>query len=269
MTATRVAIGSGLAARVRPGPGPRVLWVHGYTMHGGVWAPLWDELAGWHHVAVDLPGHGKSRPFEAGDTLPALAGELADGARAEGIDHVVAVSFGTMIALQMAVERPQAFRSVVLCAPGLAGAPTDDDVAARYEEMRRRYRTEGPGPRLTNLWMRHPPDVFAGAAQVPELWNRLRTMIDTHRWAELRDGHLFRVVLHRQEDEPLETVGAAVHLVVGEHEMPAFVRCADVLERRLPDASRSVVAGAGHLALLEQPAATAPIVRRFVTNHAA
>ena len=50
----------GLSARVQPGSGPKVIWLHGYTLNSSVWLPLWRRLPGWTHIGIDLPGHGAS-----------------------------------------------------------------------------------------------------------------------------------------------------------------------------------------------------------------
>ncbi|HEY0179955.1 MAG TPA: alpha/beta fold hydrolase, partial [Dokdonella sp.] len=44
------------------GDGPDLVLIHGWAMHGGVFAPLVERLAPRFRVhAVDLPGHGRGR----------------------------------------------------------------------------------------------------------------------------------------------------------------------------------------------------------------
>ena len=52
------------------GRGPAVVLLHGVALSAAVWAPLFTELAQFRLLAVDLPGHGLSRP----DCLPTRAG---------------------------------------------------------------------------------------------------------------------------------------------------------------------------------------------------
>jgi pimeloyl-[acyl-carrier protein] methyl ester esterase len=43
------------------GDGPPLVLLHGWAMHGGVFAPLVDALRGRYALhLVDLPGHGRS-----------------------------------------------------------------------------------------------------------------------------------------------------------------------------------------------------------------
>ena len=43
------------------GEGPDLVLLHGWALHGGMWGPWLDELAGIARLHVfDLPGHGRS-----------------------------------------------------------------------------------------------------------------------------------------------------------------------------------------------------------------
>ena len=60
------------------GTGPDVVLLHGWAMHGGVFAPLVDRLQAWYRLhVVDLPGHGGSRasdiPLTLSDSAEAIA----------------------------------------------------------------------------------------------------------------------------------------------------------------------------------------------------
>jgi pimeloyl-ACP methyl ester carboxylesterase len=53
-----------------------------------------------------------------------------------------------------------------------------------------------------------------------------------------------------------------VVIAVGEHDMPDFHAAADEWAAELPDARRVTIAGAGHLAPLEQPEAFRELLRQ-------
>ena len=59
------------------GDGPDLVLIHGWAMHGGIFAPLLDALAARFRVhLVDLPGHGCSRDearFDVADSARHLA----------------------------------------------------------------------------------------------------------------------------------------------------------------------------------------------------
>jgi len=97
------------------GKGPPLVLLHGWAMHGGVFAPLVARLRDAYtlHV-VDLPGHGRSRDC----TVP-----LALEACVEAIAHSVprapwcGWSLGGLLALHAAATRPDAVPALaMLCA---------------------------------------------------------------------------------------------------------------------------------------------------------
>ena len=59
------------------GHGPPLVLVHGWGLHGGVFAPLVERLSGEFQLhLVDLPGHGHSRDDHTPLTLEACVPEL-------------------------------------------------------------------------------------------------------------------------------------------------------------------------------------------------
>ena len=108
----------GVSVRYREaGTGPAVLLVHGYGASADHWAPVIPALAVHHRViAVDLKGFGwTSRP--AGDYAPAAQAELVWHVLDKlGVTDVAIVghSWGSSVALSMAVARPTRVRRVAL-----------------------------------------------------------------------------------------------------------------------------------------------------------
>jgi 2-succinyl-6-hydroxy-2,4-cyclohexadiene-1-carboxylate synthase len=254
-----------IRVRVQPGSGEgRVLWIHGYTVDSSIWSPIWERLPQWSHFGIDLPGHGASDalPPEL-SSLPALGDQLAATAERLGIQHVVGLSVGTILAAQIAISRPGAFSSLTLAAPALAGGPVDQDVGQRYRELIALYRRRGRGPWMTELWMRCPPDTFAHAGA--ELRAELAAMIDRHRWEELANPQSGLPGLTRQvQDASAIAKSTARHLyIIGEYELPAFLQTAAILRAVNPRASLVRLAGAGHLCILQAPAEAA----RLLASH--
>jgi 2-succinyl-6-hydroxy-2,4-cyclohexadiene-1-carboxylate synthase len=225
-------------------------------MDSRVWDELWDAFPGLSHIGVDLPGHGKSPPMDTGD-LPALGRRIVRLSRRHGARRLTALSFGTLLALQAAIEDPGAFDGVVLAAPALAGGPEDPAARIRYIQLAEFYRRYGPGPPLTSLWLRSPPHIFTGLRAVPYRFERVRDVVAGHRWTELGDPRTQGLAAcpHRKED--LTRIAASVLIVRGERELPAFVRCAELIRDAVPGTRENVLPGLGHLCLLEDPLAAA------------
>ncbi len=240
------------------GSGPAVLWIHGYTLDSSLWADLWQLLPGYRHIGVDLPGHGSSGPAPAGLTLPGLATELARLARAEDARRVVALSFGTIAALQLAIDAPDLVQRLVVGAPGIGGCYADG-VAERYRQLALLRRLAGPGERMADLWMTSPPDLFRGTERHPLLRRRVKEVVVRHDWAELMNGR-FRLLTGHPQVEALGRITADTLVIIGDEDMPAYHENTRTLCRAVPRCRSHPVSAAGHLVLLERPAEVAAII---------
>jgi pimeloyl-[acyl-carrier protein] methyl ester esterase len=99
----------------RVGDGPPLVLLHGWAMHGGVFAPLVERLRARHalHI-VDLPGHGASRDSAVPLTLDACVHAILQQVPPA---PWIGWSLGGMIALHAATRVPaQVPALVMLCA---------------------------------------------------------------------------------------------------------------------------------------------------------
>ncbi|HEX5755683.1 MAG TPA: pimeloyl-ACP methyl ester esterase BioH [Arenimonas sp.] len=96
------------------GTGPALVLLHGWAMHGGLFAPLIERLRHDFTVhAVDLPGHGHSRdsatPLQLDAIVDALATRLPSAIWAGW-------SMGGLVALHAAARQPAQVRGLVMLA---------------------------------------------------------------------------------------------------------------------------------------------------------
>lgn len=97
------------------GKGPPLVLLHGWAMHGGIFAGLADRLAGAHTLhLVDLPGHGYSAArqsaLDSGTLLDLLFARLPKA-------PWLGWSLGGLIALQAALQAPPRVTALIaLCA---------------------------------------------------------------------------------------------------------------------------------------------------------
>ncbi|HSC13034.1 MAG TPA: pimeloyl-ACP methyl ester esterase BioH [Rhodanobacteraceae bacterium] len=105
------------------GSGPNLILIHGWAMHGGIFAPLTPLLAERFRVhVVDLPGHGYSS--ESQDSIdPARCAAWIAAQLPPAI--WVGWSFGGLVSLLAAFEQPQQVRGIVEIAtsPKLVAGP--------------------------------------------------------------------------------------------------------------------------------------------------
>lgn len=106
------------------GQGPDVVLLHGWAMHGGVFAPLVEALRGDHTLhLVDLPGHGHSRA----SALPLALAPVAD-ALAARLPRALWLgwSLGGLFALQAASAHPGRVRGLSMLAASPRFVRADD-----------------------------------------------------------------------------------------------------------------------------------------------
>ena len=105
------------------GDGPPLVLLHGWAMHGGVFAPLLARLrARFTLHVVDLPGHGRSRDVDVPLALDACVAAVADVVPPA---PWCGWSLGGLVALQAAARMPQQVPALaMLCAsPCFVRAP--------------------------------------------------------------------------------------------------------------------------------------------------
>ena len=124
---------------VRLGSGPRVVLVHGSIVDARrTWRHQLGLAERWSLCVPNRPGFGASPPLGRGDfalEAPLIAELLEDGA------HLVGHSYGAVIALLAAAQRPDAVRSLTVSEPGALriarGDPDVDAVIAQGDELYR------------------------------------------------------------------------------------------------------------------------------------
>jgi pimeloyl-ACP methyl ester carboxylesterase len=184
-------------------------------------------------VVPDRPGFGTGPLVERVDfavDAPLVAQLFGSGV------HLVGHSYGGVVSLLAAAQRPEAVRSLTVIEPPAFGIATGDPAADAFVA------------RATELWERGPDEP---AAFLREFLNLVGASIDLPDplTPELERGARLSMVERGpwEADIPLETLAAASFpkLVVSGAHSAAFDAVCDVLEWRL-GAERAVIPGAGH-----------------------
>ena len=103
------------------GQGEPLLLLHGLGSRCEDWQlqiPVFAER--YRVVAADMRGHGRTSTPPGPTSVPMMAADVFDLLDGLGLDaaHVVGLSMGGMIAFQMAVDRPERVRSLVVVNSG-------------------------------------------------------------------------------------------------------------------------------------------------------
>ncbi|WP_426748757.1 alpha/beta hydrolase [Myxococcus faecalis] len=241
------------------GHGIPVLLLHGLGSSGADWELVTPRLSGNYRLLVpDARGHGTSGKPPGTYGVPLFARDVAALCDALGLKkvHVVGLSMGGMMGFQLAVDRPDLVRSLVIVNSG-------PELVART--LRRKFEF---ALRLTLLRLLGPaglarvlaPKLFpkpeqeslrqraiaAFSANAPDAYLRAtRGLVGWSVMSRLKDITCPVLVVHSERDyTPLASKQAYVEL--------------------LPDARLTVLADSGHAAPLDQPEALCDAVEVFL-----
>ncbi|MBS0376638.1 MAG: alpha/beta fold hydrolase [Proteobacteria bacterium] len=243
------------------GSGSPVVLVHGFGLDAALWDPQWPDFTARHRVLrYDLRGHGASSPpagrYAHGADLAALAAAL--GATPA---HVVGLSLGGAVALELALAEPARVRSLTLVDAVLGGQPMSAEWGERWRAVVAAGRA-GDLEQAKRLWLAHP--LFAVAA--PATRAALAAMVARYsgwHWRE-RDPLLAPAV---PAAERLAEVRAPTLVVVGEGDLADFRAIAARLAAGIPGATLAVLGGAGHAPNLDVPAEFNALVLAHLARH--
>ena len=262
-TASLVATESDLAVR-STGDGPAIGWIHGYTMNSHVFDEIWPRLGGFRHVGVDLPGHGDSPTWPADARLSEVAAGVARALERENVRVLVAVSMGTMVAFEMVIRRMHDLDKLIVIAPGLVGMPPGEGTAAQYRMLTAMKRMGVPRHLLSRAWLTAPTGIFAGLREHPAAVASMATVVAGHSWAELDAGGPAAFYREPQCASDLPGSAAELLMITGGCDMPEFRDLALDVAARVPGTRVAHLPSAGHLPLLEDPAAACAAIRSWI-----
>jgi pimeloyl-ACP methyl ester carboxylesterase len=252
------------------GRGEPLALVHGLGTTRGVWRRAAPALSGRRRVlAVDLPGFGESAPPPAGFDLDEVADMVAGAlsARVDGEVDVVGHSLGGVIAARVARRQPQLVRRLVLCAP--AGLDRRSHVIIEAAAR------GGPAFLMVRRAIGRPLAGIPAARRIL-LWGALDdasalepadavAMLDASRGAH-RLSEATRAALSADLARELAEVSSPLGLLWGERDRLVPVGRARIILRAKPGVPLETVAGAGHVAHVERPAAFVTALERLLAR---
>lgn len=244
------------------GEGPSLLLLNGLGAHSAMWRSLEDTLTGFRIITFDLPGAGQSdtpwKPMSV-SSLARLAVSVMDHF---GLDRpdVLGYSMGGIVAQQMAADAPDRVRRLVLVAttPGIGAVQGDVKAIlnvmspARYLNTRLYTRTigtlAGGRARHDEAWvadqghlrLKHPPSWRGYLGQLSSIatWSSLPFLSRIEHPVLVLNGG----------DDPLAPV------VNGK-----------LIAHLLPNGRLVVLAGEGHLMLMDTDSGSHPAIRDFLS----
>jgi pimeloyl-ACP methyl ester carboxylesterase len=251
------------------GEGPPLVVVHGLGGAAVNFTELAPLLARSRRVLIpDLPGHGRSLPLERVDGLTTYAEHVAAVADFEGMfpAPVIGYSMGGVIALRLAVERPNDVPALALvAAAGIVSVTRRAEIwlaatgAVRPAQVMTRFRGAfARRPRLR--WL---PFGAWGAVDPPALSPEsvLGFLEGPSQHTDV--GSAARALLTDDPRPDLDRLRCPVFLLWGARDRLVPLEDGFEYARRLRAPIRTLPA-AGHLLVGEQPQACAQILLEFL-----
>jgi proline iminopeptidase len=227
-------------------------------------------------VVPDLRGTGQSRPdtdpaSHRADRIAADVAMLADHLRLGPVD-VLAHSAGANVAMLLTERRPDVVSRLVLVTPGTRaiglGAEEEDWEAALalridepwHDDVRAALEADEPTPEQEVLGSAVFYGCWDDAARVHAASDRLQRNFEATEW--FNDGAFDA----ERTSLALADVHVPVRILVGELDTWPNERGAAKLAALFPDATVTVVPGAGHFPWVDDPAAYAFAVTRALRD---
>jgi 3-oxoadipate enol-lactonase len=232
------------------GAGRPIVLLHGGVLDCRMWDAEFERLGRAHRVIrYDARGHGRSAAatgdFGHHEDLHVLLAALSVP-RAT----LVGLSLGARTAIDFALVHPAMVDALVLAAPGASGMELRDPVILEHTgAMVAAFRAgdrAGVVEAFLRAWVdgprRRPDEVD------PRVCERLRVMatdtIVDHPPGPARELHAI---------DRLDELAAPILVLVGDLDASDIVHFADRLAAQAPQATKAVIAGAGHALCLERP----------------
>jgi pimeloyl-[acyl-carrier protein] methyl ester esterase len=246
------------------GAGPPLVMLHGWGLHGGLFAPLLPSLARRFRVhVVDLPGHGRSPALRA-RALDDLVAAVARAVTVEPPLGVLGWSLGGLVALRWACVEPARLARLVLVAtsPRFVAAP--DWPHAMDARTLARFGDEfGASWRLTMqrflALQVHGSD--EGRAALATLRRQLLARGEPSR-AALADA--LAVLATADLRAAVGGIRAPALVIAGERDVIAPPAASEWLARTMPHADYVPIAGAAHVPFVSHRAAFDAALDRFL-----
>lgn len=242
------------------GAGPAVVLLHAGIADRTMWSEQLRPLADAGHrvVAMDLPGFGEAPPA----SHDAPWSDVLETIDSLGLDRaaIVGNSFGGAVALRAAVVAPERVTAIALVSAPPPDLQPSAELQAAWEAEEsalERGDIEAAVNAVVDAWLR----ADAPAALRDRVAAMQRRAFEVQTAAEAP----------AEAEDPVEADPAALGrlsvpalVAAGELDMPDFRLGAEVMARQLPHARHAVIAGAGHLAPLEQPEAFRDLLLGFL-----
>jgi pimeloyl-ACP methyl ester carboxylesterase len=257
------------------GTGPDILLVHGWMSSGRMWSGLTHALADHARCwSVDLCGFGDSPLPNADGFVPDLehhAAMLIEFCSAHGIhpQAIIGHSMGGMLALKLAVMRPDLMDQLVLMAPVVSGR------FGKFIELNRIITSDigqaamAYSKPIWSLFQSDIMDVFTPTLMTPwfthaEAAARIRQDFKRTSWQAA--AYAIESIARENMEPYLEQITQPALVIIGSRDATVPPREGRMASQRLPNGQLLELPAIYHQPLDECPDKVIPAVRDFLSS---
>ena len=240
------------------GSGKTIVFLHGVGSDISVWKRQLDYFSKkWRAVAIEYPGYGESDLPAKGLTREELGHSLFGAMDGLGIGeaHIVGLSMGGVMALEMVGQQPGRLRSLTLANtfarhPNamtiLEGLHQDTSTMTMFEFAKGRVDLI-LAPDATEALKQEVVETMARIDKRTYYWSTTAVWTADYR-------------------KDLPQIRRPVLILIGEHDQLTPIALSEELAREIPDSKLQVIPKAGHLSHLDNPDFFNRIVSEFILS---
>jgi 3-oxoadipate enol-lactonase len=246
------------------GRGPVVVFLHGIGGNRTNWRDQLAALAdAYHAVALDDRGYGDSEDYAGPLAFEDFAADLLRVLDHLGAAqaHLVGLSMGGRIVLDFYERHPERVASLVLCDafPGFDAATFPAAARAEFIRLRKEPLVNGKEPRDIAPTIAR---TLMGPNAPQSVYERLiASMGAVHKESYIKTVEA-TTLYERVAD--LTKVKVPTEVIVGDEDRLTPVAMSRRMAEAIPGARLDIIADAGHLSNIEQPAAFNAVLREFL-----
>ena len=261
ITEKQSATARGTMAWLEAGAGWPLILLHGMPLDATMWQPQLETVpSGWRYIAPHFRGFGSGPPATGALSMDEYADDVCALMDAMQLDEVAigGLSMGGYVVFAMFRKMPERFTAMVLADT----RSQSDTPEGRQGRLQLRARLAADGPRGVAAQML--PKLLSPGAD-PEVVDVVRRMIES-TGAPGIDAAI-GALMDRPDSTPLlPRINVPTLVVVGDADVITPPADSEAMQRAIPRSVLTVIAGAGHLANLEQPRAFSRALEDFLLS---
>ena len=173
--------------------------------------------------------------------------------------HLAGLSMGGRVAIDFALSYPQRVASLIV-----AGSVVHGFTFQAFSQSTAASQAKNAGIGAANRrWLFH--DLFRPALEQPEVGRRLKEIVASYSgWHWLNKNPW--TPIDPPAVQQVHAITAPTLILVGERDLPDFHAIADLLNREITNSRKEVIAGAGHMCCMEDPATFNRLLLAFLAT---